>query len=168
MADTTDIEREAAQWFDAHWDPTRPLGEWWRDLADSGFAFPQWPEGFGGRGLSGREAKAVLRARRASGAYGELLRDGESSAGKTLLRIGGILESRGRPDAAAQHYRLVAAAFAAEPLGADALWRLACVCRDRLDLPAEALDHFRRYQDLYPPAFRVPTTAGDRIRKLER
>jgi alkylation response protein AidB-like acyl-CoA dehydrogenase len=70
MADTTDIEREAAQWFDAHWDPTRPLGEWWRDLADSGFAFPQWPEGFGGRGLSGREARAVLRARRAAGAYG--------------------------------------------------------------------------------------------------
>ena len=47
-----------------------PLGDWWRLLADSGFAFPQWPEGFGGRGLSGRDAKAVHEARRAVGAYG--------------------------------------------------------------------------------------------------
>ena len=70
MSDTTRIEREAAQWFEEQWDPTRPLGEWWRDLADSGFAFPQWPEGLGGRGLSGREAKAVLEVRRAIGAYG--------------------------------------------------------------------------------------------------
>jgi alkylation response protein AidB-like acyl-CoA dehydrogenase len=70
MTDTTAIEREAAHWFEAHWDPTRPLGEWWRDLADAGLAFPQWPEGLGGRGLSGREAKAVLTARRAVGAYG--------------------------------------------------------------------------------------------------
>ena len=66
----TTIEREATQWFEEHWDPGRPLGEWWRLLADSGFAFPQWPEGFGGRGLSGREAKAVLTARKAVGAYG--------------------------------------------------------------------------------------------------
>ncbi|MGI9645886.1 MAG: acyl-CoA dehydrogenase family protein, partial [Ilumatobacteraceae bacterium] len=70
MTDTTQIEREAAQWFEQHWDPLRPLGEWWRVLAASGFAFPQWPEGFGGRELPAREAKAVLEARRAVGAYG--------------------------------------------------------------------------------------------------
>ena len=68
MTDTTSIEREARQWFEEHWDPTRPLGEWWRDLADSGFAFPQWPDGLGGRGLSRTEARAVLMARRAVGA----------------------------------------------------------------------------------------------------
>ena len=68
--DSMAIEREATAWFTEHWDPQRPLGEWWRALADSGFAFPQWPAGFGGRGLSGAEAGAVLRARRAAGAYG--------------------------------------------------------------------------------------------------
>ncbi len=64
------IEREAAEWFTHNWDPMRPLGEWWHLLAESGFAFPQWPEGFGGRGLSSTDAKVVLRARRAVGAYG--------------------------------------------------------------------------------------------------
>ncbi|MEM9519939.1 MAG: acyl-CoA dehydrogenase family protein [Actinomycetota bacterium] len=64
------IETEATEWFATHWSPDRPLGEWWRLLADSGFAFPRWPEGFGGRGLSGAEAKAVLNARRSVGAYG--------------------------------------------------------------------------------------------------
>jgi len=67
---TADIEEQAAEWFRTNWDPTRPLGEWWRLLADAGYAFPQWPEGFGGRGLSRRDANAVLRARRAAGAYG--------------------------------------------------------------------------------------------------
>ncbi|MEC7374928.1 MAG: acyl-CoA dehydrogenase family protein, partial [Actinomycetota bacterium] len=66
----TDIATEATEWFQHHWDPAMPLGDWWRLLADSGFAFPQWPEGFGGRGLSGRDAKAVHEARRAVGAYG--------------------------------------------------------------------------------------------------
>ena len=70
MSEPTPIAQEAEQWFAGHWDPTRPLGEWWRDLADSGFAFPQWPEGFGGRSLGRGDAKAVQQARRAAGAYG--------------------------------------------------------------------------------------------------
>ncbi|MEM8620535.1 MAG: acyl-CoA dehydrogenase family protein [Actinomycetota bacterium] len=70
MNETTPIGQQAAEWFDEHWDPVRPLGEWWRDLADSGFAFPQWPEGLGGRGLSPSDAKAVQHARRVAGAYG--------------------------------------------------------------------------------------------------
>ncbi|MEM9464684.1 MAG: acyl-CoA dehydrogenase family protein [Actinomycetota bacterium] len=65
-----DITTEATDWFQTHWDPAMPLGDWWRLLADSGYAFPQWPEGVGGRGLSSREAKAVLAARRSVGAYG--------------------------------------------------------------------------------------------------
>ena len=70
MIGTTTIETKATNWFESHWDPALPLGEWWRVLAESGYAFPEWPEGFGGRSMSGSEAKAVLRARRAVGAYG--------------------------------------------------------------------------------------------------
>ena len=65
-----DIETEATEWFRANWDPTMALGDWWRILADAGLAFPQWPEGFGGRSLSNTEARAVLAARRSVGAYG--------------------------------------------------------------------------------------------------
>ena len=67
---STDTYTEARAWYEANWDPQLPLGDWWRTLADSGWAFPRWPEGGGGRGLSGRDAKEALRARRDVGAYG--------------------------------------------------------------------------------------------------
>ena len=70
MGDAATIEQEAERWFSEHWDPEQPLGEWWRALADAGFAFPSWPEGFGGRGLDGPGTKAAIRARRRIGAYG--------------------------------------------------------------------------------------------------
>ncbi len=116
--------------------------------------------------LAGSETEALGSLFRSSGAYQKLLRDGDRAAGRTLLRIGRILESRGRPDGAAHHYGLVARSFAADPLGADSLWRLAAVYRQRLDMPLRAIDVLVRYQDRYPPSFRVPTTAQDRIRKL--
>ena len=47
-----------------------PLGDWWQLLADSGWAFPSWPEGFGGRDLSSAATKAALQARREAGAFG--------------------------------------------------------------------------------------------------
>ena len=47
-----------------------PLGDWWQLLADSGWAFPSWPEGFGGRDLSSAATKAALQARREVGAFG--------------------------------------------------------------------------------------------------
>ena len=47
-----------------------PLGDWWQLLADSGWAFPSWPEGFGGRDLSSTATKAALQARREAGAFG--------------------------------------------------------------------------------------------------
>ena len=47
-----------------------PLGDWWQLLADSGWAFPSWPEGFGGRDLSSTATKAALQARREVGAFG--------------------------------------------------------------------------------------------------
>jgi len=70
MSEMTPVELEAAKWFEEHWDPGRTLGEWWRDLADSGYAFPSWPVGFGGLGLDKQQTRAVIRARRQAGAYG--------------------------------------------------------------------------------------------------
>ena len=61
---------DAAQWFAQYWDQDMPLGDWWQLLADSGWAFPSWPEGFGGRDLSSAATKAALQARREVGAFG--------------------------------------------------------------------------------------------------
>ncbi|MGH1493456.1 MAG: acyl-CoA dehydrogenase family protein [Acidimicrobiales bacterium] len=69
-SDDGSVYTEAAAWFEANWDPNLSLREWWDRLAEAGFAFPTWPEGFGGRGLSGRDAKAVNRARVEAGAFG--------------------------------------------------------------------------------------------------
>ena len=64
------VKADAAQWFAQYWDQDMPLGDWWQLLADSGWAFPSWPEGFGGRGLSSAATKAALQARRDAGAFG--------------------------------------------------------------------------------------------------
>ncbi|MDX2378563.1 MAG: acyl-CoA dehydrogenase family protein [Acidimicrobiia bacterium] len=70
-ATTTDeIYAEAADWYTRSWDPELSVGEWWEQLAESGWAFPRWPVGFGGRGLSKSASKAALTARRDAGVFG--------------------------------------------------------------------------------------------------
>jgi alkylation response protein AidB-like acyl-CoA dehydrogenase len=64
------VFNEALAWYSENWDPTRALGAWWELLADAGWSFPTWPEGYGGRGLSSRDAKEAERARIEVGAYG--------------------------------------------------------------------------------------------------
>ena len=64
------VKADAQRWFAEYWDPDLPLGQWWQLLADSGWAFPSWPEGFGGRGLSSAATKAAVQARREAGAFG--------------------------------------------------------------------------------------------------
>ncbi len=116
--------------------------------------------------LAGREVEALASVTRASELHSALVREGHRPSGEALLRIGRILEGRWRSDAAARHYREVAVAFVADPLGEEALWRRAAILRDRLDRPLEAIAVLTRYQDLYPPAFRIPTAAAERIRRL--
>ena len=55
------VKADAQRWFAEYWDPDLPLGQWWQLLADSGWAFPSWPEGFGGRGLSSAATKLQYR-----------------------------------------------------------------------------------------------------------
>ena len=64
------VKADAQRWFAEYWDPDLPLGQWWQLLADSGWAFPSWPEGFGGRGLSSAATKVAVQARREAGAFG--------------------------------------------------------------------------------------------------
>ncbi|MEM7141585.1 MAG: acyl-CoA dehydrogenase family protein [Actinomycetota bacterium] len=68
--DPEEIYAEATSWFQATWDPAMPVRDWWRALADAGWAFPGWPEGFGGRGLGKRAARAAIKARKDAGAFG--------------------------------------------------------------------------------------------------
>ena len=64
------VRNDATKWYEQNWDPQLPLGHWWNILADSGWAFPSWPQGFGGRALPAIAARAALQARRDVGAFG--------------------------------------------------------------------------------------------------
>ena len=46
-------------WVDANWDTSITVREWWRRLADSGYAYPTWPAGLGGSRASRRDAATI-------------------------------------------------------------------------------------------------------------
>ncbi|MDG2027014.1 MAG: acyl-CoA dehydrogenase family protein [Acidimicrobiales bacterium] len=68
--DADAVHIEASEWFAEHWDPARSVREWWRLLADSGWAFPTWPTEYGGRGLDKAGGRAAVLARKEAGAFG--------------------------------------------------------------------------------------------------
>jgi len=53
------LAAEVQAWVDTNWDTTVTVREWWRRLADAGYAYPAWPAGLGGRGLSRRDAATI-------------------------------------------------------------------------------------------------------------
>jgi alkylation response protein AidB-like acyl-CoA dehydrogenase len=56
------IAEDIRGWLADQWDEELTLREWWSRLAGAGWAFPTWPAGYGGRGLSPAEARAVGEA----------------------------------------------------------------------------------------------------------
>jgi alkylation response protein AidB-like acyl-CoA dehydrogenase len=61
MGETTieQVRDEARAWAQANWDPAMTVGEWWRRLADAGYASPMLPEALGGKGYTRDLALAV-------------------------------------------------------------------------------------------------------------
>ena len=55
----TTIADDVRTWVEETWSPDLTLRTWWGRLAEAGWAFPTWPEGFGGRALSAPEARVV-------------------------------------------------------------------------------------------------------------
>ena len=54
------LAAEVREWLASHWDPALTVRQWWSELAQSGWAFPSWPAGLGGRGL-GPAAAGMVR-----------------------------------------------------------------------------------------------------------
>ena len=65
MATTTrvdggrDLASEVRAWIARTWDPRMLVRDWWIQLYEAGYAFPTWPVGLGGRGLSAAEARVI-------------------------------------------------------------------------------------------------------------
>jgi alkylation response protein AidB-like acyl-CoA dehydrogenase len=54
-----DLAAEVQAFVDADWDESMTVREWWRRLADAGYAYPAWPAGLGGFGGSNADAGVV-------------------------------------------------------------------------------------------------------------
>jgi alkylation response protein AidB-like acyl-CoA dehydrogenase len=83
-----EVRAEVRAWLEAHWDDDRPLVAWRALLADSGWAVPQWPVEWFGKGFSVGLAQVVGEELRAFGAVGTPVGAGMSLAGPTLLAHG--------------------------------------------------------------------------------
>jgi alkylation response protein AidB-like acyl-CoA dehydrogenase len=70
QADAAVLTAAAADFVDREWDDSLTVREWWRRLADSGLAFPAWPEGLGGSGASSGVARAVTGVLASRGVVG--------------------------------------------------------------------------------------------------
>ncbi|MGP0028991.1 MAG: acyl-CoA dehydrogenase family protein [Acidimicrobiales bacterium] len=54
-----DLAAQVQAWVDANWDTSLTVRQWWLRLADAGYAYPTWPNGLGGSGVSRRDAMTI-------------------------------------------------------------------------------------------------------------
>ena len=54
-----DLAARVQAWVEGNWDTSITVREWWLRLADAGYAYPSWPLGLGGSGLSRRDAMTI-------------------------------------------------------------------------------------------------------------
>jgi alkylation response protein AidB-like acyl-CoA dehydrogenase len=64
------LAADVQAWVDANWDTSITVREWWRRLADAGYAYPSWPAGLGGRGASRRDALTIAGVLARNGVIG--------------------------------------------------------------------------------------------------
>jgi alkylation response protein AidB-like acyl-CoA dehydrogenase len=88
-------DEEADRWVARHWSHDLTLGEWWRLLADAGYAFATWPTGLGGRSAAPAEARAVATALAAAHAVAAPAGNGPNMGAPTVIEHGTVDQQRG-------------------------------------------------------------------------
>lgn len=92
--DETQVRAEVREWLAANWDPEMSLVEWRSKLADSGWAMPQWPKQWYGRGLPVGLVRIVEEEFAAVGAVGAAKSGVRLLAAATLLEHGSDLQKK--------------------------------------------------------------------------
>jgi alkylation response protein AidB-like acyl-CoA dehydrogenase len=82
------LREEVRRWVDARWEPDVSLLEWRRRLLDAGWAFPTWPQEWGGRGVSAALGEAVADELAKAGVPGAVEGVGTNLAAPTILEHG--------------------------------------------------------------------------------
>jgi alkylation response protein AidB-like acyl-CoA dehydrogenase len=59
--DSSALSIEVGGWIKDNWSPDLTVREWWQRLTDAGYAYPSWPKGAGGLGLSAADARIVTQ-----------------------------------------------------------------------------------------------------------
>ncbi|MET8563543.1 acyl-CoA dehydrogenase family protein [Streptomyces flaveolus] len=85
---TAELRLETRNWLRENWSEDLAVGEWWRLLAEAGYAFPTWPLGMGGRDLDRRAARAISEEIAGAGAIGPPGGVGQMVGGPVLLEHG--------------------------------------------------------------------------------
>ena len=88
MVALDDLRDEMRSWLGESWDPDLTVREWWGRLAAAGWQFPTWPEGFGGRGLTATEGRAVTAELVEAGALGPPFSLGQVMGGPVVIQGG--------------------------------------------------------------------------------
>jgi alkylation response protein AidB-like acyl-CoA dehydrogenase len=82
------LREEIRGWLEANWQDGMDQADWFKILADSGWAAPLWPENYGGRGASASEAIIFNQERQNIGAEPPPRGIGVPMAGPTIIAHG--------------------------------------------------------------------------------
>jgi alkylation response protein AidB-like acyl-CoA dehydrogenase len=113
------------EWIDANWSLDLTLAEWWQRLADAGYAFPHWPTGFGGRGLSAGASFEIQNTLGRHGVIGPPTGNAPNMGVPTLLAHGTVEQKERFVTPVANGQHLWCQLFSEPGAGSD-LASLAC------------------------------------------
>ncbi|RYE04471.1 MAG: acyl-CoA dehydrogenase [Sphingomonadales bacterium] len=88
------VYEEASAWLQENWQPGLTVRQWWRLLAESGWAYPTWPTELFGKGLPASSVSAVRDAFAERGVLGPPVRAGQKLAAPTLILHGTDAQKR--------------------------------------------------------------------------
>jgi alkylation response protein AidB-like acyl-CoA dehydrogenase len=97
-----DLATAVQAWVDVSWDQSLTIREWWCRLAEAGYAYPGWPVGVGGSGMSSADTRVVMGILARNGVVGPPVGHVAANlAAPTLLK-------HGTDDQIAEHVRSIA------------------------------------------------------------
>ena len=88
LPSASEVRTEVRSWLRKHWHPEQSLVTWRNRLADAGWAMPEWPEAWFGRGYPSELARVVEQEFARAGAVGGARAGIRLLAGATLLEHG--------------------------------------------------------------------------------
>jgi len=84
----TDVAAEVRAWLADNWDPQLTVREWWRRLAESGWAYPTWPVEWFGKAMNSDQAAIVRAEIKAAGALPPPHGIGQTMGAPVILQFG--------------------------------------------------------------------------------